>query len=385
MTGLSITALAIAVLYLALLGIKAQRAVAHLRTTLRTSGGTLGSVSIMQPIRSGDPDLKSTLEDTLLAHPEVELLWLVDEDDDCARTICAALAARHQHLHLRILTSPVCPQRINPKLFKLEAARANAQGQVLMVLDDDTRLPPLTLSALVAALDDSTLSTALPEYRNAGTFSSRLLATFVNDNAALSYLGLPSWMPAPTLNGMAWAIRADRLATLGGFAPSLGTLTDDLAIARQVLNAGGRIAQLPDPVHLTTTLPDFTAYIRQMHRWMLFALLLMKRQSWRNRMSIALLQGLPPILLWFQFVCAIVSPLNMLPLLTLAALFVGRTFVLRWVAHTAGRAPSAFLHSLLSELMQPLHLVHAACNRTVIWRERRYRVTADDCFEEVAK
>ena len=381
----SVLAVVITVFYLTLLGIKALRASGRLRKTLPAPSCTPASISIMQPIRSGDSNLKATLEDTLLAHPDVELLWLVDEEDACARTICSDLATQYGHPRLRILTTASCPPRINPKLYKLEKARSIAQGQFLVVLDDDTRLPPSTLSAMVAALDEATVSTALPGYQDDGTLPSRLLATFVNDNAALTYLGLPPRMPTPTLNGMAWAVRNDVLTTLGGFAPSLGTLTDDLAVARQVLGNGGRIVQLPDPVHVATELSDLAAYVRQMHRWSLFALLLLRRQSWRNRLSIAIFQGGPPVLLWLEFACAALASFHVVAPLSLVVLLIVRTLVLRRTARITERLPTSFGLSLLSELMQPLHLLHAACNRKIIWRGRCYCVIADDCFEEISK
>jgi ceramide glucosyltransferase len=39
--------------------------------------------------------------------------------------------------------------------------------------------------------------------------------------------------------------------------------------------------------------------------------------------------------------------------------------------------------SIDSELLQPLHLLHALCQRRIIWRTRRYAVKANDDFQAV--
>jgi len=46
-------------------------------------------------------------------------------------------------------------------------------------------------------------------------------------------------------------------------------------------------------------------------------------------------------------------------------------------------APQRPVLSLFAELLQPLHLLHALCVRTVRWRSRRYRVRADGGFHAV--
>jgi ceramide glucosyltransferase len=41
------------------------------------------------------------------------------------------------------------------------------------------------------------------------------------------------------------------------------------------------------------------------------------------------------------------------------------------------------LSSLLSELLQPFHLLHSLVWRRIVWRTRRYRVHSDRSFEAV--
>ena len=183
---------------------------------------------------------------------------------------------------------------------------------------------------------------------------------------------------------MAWAMRRDALLAIGGFAPRLRHLTDDLAMAQAVLAGGGRVEQRREPVWMRTALPDLRAYVRQMHRWMLFARLLLRTQPWPARLRIVLGQGLPtmlPLIALIAFVimpswpCAVAFALG-----AIAHLF-GRRALQRACAGEAARIEP--LSSLLVALLLPLHLLHALLDARIRWREHRYRVIANDCFEEL--
>src|ERR1017187_5699916 len=200
-------------------------------------------VVIAQPILSGDPRLSDTLEDNLRALPSAQFVWIVDADDPAARTICQTLIDRHPDARIDLLIAPPPPEGYNPKLFKLERARHLVGDRVLLVLDDDTRMPAASLSAILTGLDRSDLATGLPGYLDDGRWPSRLLAQFVNNNAALTYLPLLNVWPPLTINGMAYAMHGKTHDRLGGFTPLMGYLTDDLAVARRVLAAGGSISQ----------------------------------------------------------------------------------------------------------------------------------------------
>ncbi len=358
-------------------------------------------VDVLQPIRSGDPTLGEALGASLraLGARGAHLHWLIDEDDLAAANILRATLIAQPALAARVSVSlhPPCPAGINPKLFKLDRALAQCQGDAVLVLDDDARLPPATLDALLAALQDNSdnsesdgaapvVSTALPAYLPASGLGARLLARFVNDNAALTYLPPRLAGRSPTLNGMCWAMRRDVLLRIGGFAQSLRHLTDDLAMAQAVLAAGGRIDQRSEPVWMRTSLPDLLSYARQMHRWMLFAHLLLRSQPWPLRLRIGIGQGLPIALPLFAFAIFALAP----------SWFGGALFVLGGAAHVLGRrrlqracagAATAKIEPLLSlciVALLPLHALHAWLDRRICWRTHRYRVYANDRFEECA-
>lgn len=350
-------------------------------------------VDVLQPIRSGDATLAETLGASLrtLGAHGATLHWLIDSDDAVAADTVRSIFDAQPALRARVEVSehPPCPPAINPKLFKLDRALARCTGHAVLVLDDDARMPASTLDALLAALGDSrvdapTISTALPIYLPAQGFGARLLARFVNDSAALTYLPPRLRGDTPTINGMAWAMRRDALMAIGGFVPRLRHLTDDLAMAQAVLAGGGRIEQRREPVWMRTALPDLRAYVRQMHRWMLFARLLLRTQPRPARLRIALGQGLPTALPLIATTALAIAP-SWLGVIAFAlgasAHLFGRRALQRACAGEAARIEP--LSSLLVALLLPLHLLHALLDSRIRWREHRYRVIANDRFEEL--
>jgi ceramide glucosyltransferase len=365
--------------YLALLLLRTALALTYLRRFSPAEGVRMEEVSVLQPILSGDPGLEKALRDNVEALPRAAFLWLVDQDDDVGREV----AARLQRPDIRIIDLPPAPEGVNPKLFKLEAAWREARTPVLVVLDDDTRLPARSLDALVGALDHAELSTGLPHYRPGKTFAGKLLAQFVNDNAALTYLALPALRAPVTINGMGYAIRRETLERIGGFEPLLRHLTDDLAVARHVMRHGGKIRQTSAPLEVETGIADLGQYARQMHRWFLFALLLVRAQPPDVKLTIGLLQGVSPWLLWTAIVSLVAAPSPALGV-GVAVVFGIRCGIISWLqARLTGRVRVNPALSLLSELLQPFHLLRAACCRNIRWRSRRYRVYDNDRFEAI--
>lgn len=375
---------AAAVGYLALQSAKAVatlRAASRAPTAVVPDAEAIGGVVVVQPILSGDPGLEDALRDNLLSLAGARFCWLVDEDDPEAQRVVGRLAAQlersGEQSRLEVVLCAPAPDGVNPKLAKLQPALDGAaEDEVFLVLDDDTRLPRESLGALLAGLERATLATGLPGYLPGRTVWARLVEQFVDNNAAMTYL--PS---APvTINGMTWAMRVADLRALGGFTPILRNLTDDLAVARTVLDGGGTICQTASPQWLTTSVDDGRHYARLMHRWMLFANLLLRRQPLPVVAQISVLHGTHPQLLW-AVVVGSARERRLLPLVTVLGV---RALLLR---HLQRRIHGRPLHrpvlSVVSELAQPVHLGHGAVQRTIRWRTRTYRVRSDDDFSPV--
>ena len=341
----------------------------------------LEDVAIFQPILSGDPTLEQTLETNLSPLDRATFYWLVDDDDSSAHAIVDALRKRHPEAAIVKYSYPFAPEGVNPKLFKLNQALSFCQQRYCVVLDDDTTLPYSTLEGLLAALEYCDLATGLPLYRSDGNFPSALLAAFVNNNASMTYLSTLSFMNPITINGMCFAFQHTDAERWGRFQSVLHHLTDDLAVAGMILAQGGTIRQIPDRQVIRTHLPDIASYFRQMHRWHVFANVLFVQQPLWIKALLIVLHGLPPLLLaaicvsWFFF-----------PSLLWGGI-VFCTLTLRHciIAKHSGQQESGnvrmLLFSLISELLQSVHYLHALLDRRIRWRSRFYRVYASNRFE----
>ncbi|WOB24917.1 MULTISPECIES: glycosyltransferase [Xanthomonas] len=381
---MGVAVLALAALYLSLLVVKAGAALWVMRDArarpARGLAATQAEVAILQPILGGDAHLHSVLAANLQALPHAQFWWLLDADDVAGNSVADALVVEYPQVRITRMLVPAAPANINPKAWKLEYVLAQVQAPICLILDDDAQLSEAALVQLLQDLSHADVVTALPYYCDSDTLAGRLLSQFVNNNAALTYLG---WLPfaAPlTINGMCYAARTAQLRAWGGFATLLEQLTDDLAVATLVRERGGRLWQSTAPVAMRTAMPDLHSYARQMHRWMLFALILLRQQRVRTRSAIGLLQGLPPLLLVAISIGACLWP-SWWVLAGVVATVVLRALLLCAVQW---RATGALRHrpllSLCAECLQPLHLLHAALVRTIRWRTRRYRVLSNGCF-----
>lgn len=375
-----------------------------------------GTLTIAQAILSGDPLLESRLEENLKALKGQTFRWLIDENDTEARRIAEKL--KRPNLHVKLC--PPCPDKTNPKLWKLQAAAQRVKTPFFAVIDDDTTLSESSASALVEAAKTHTMATGLPCYLSRG-LSSGLLAQFVNNNSIFTYLGTSRVLPPFTLNGMGYVMRTDELERIDYFKPILNELTDDLALATLVLRQGGTIHQSKAPLQVQTGVRNFRHYWQMMHRWYVFTLLLLQRQKISSQIIIFLLHGLPPMLMVAMVILSLSAGQS--SLWAAVMMYAALCWVSKWVMPeiiaivlfvlTMLVAPSPFsfvffvllflrwalLHSvqeryfyrdlhrpfisILSELIQPLHLIHSLCSRTIRWRTRLYKVRDTHDFSEV--
>lgn len=340
------------------------------------------TLTIAQAILSGDPLLESRLATNLAALNDQAFVWFIDTDDTEAQRITNALRDRFPNTTLHVETCLPCPERTNPKLWKLQHIGGILRTPFVCVLDDDTSLTAKSATALIAAAEHSTIATGLPCYLDSKDASSALLAQFVNNSSVFTYLGTARLLEPFTLSGMGYVMHREQLAPLDNFKPILNELTDDLAMATLVLKTGGRIHQSTAPLRVQTGVKNFDHYMQLMHRWYVFTLLLLRRQSIPVQMLIFALHGLPQLLLvaLFALVCAAAK---LAPTLLLVSVLG-----LRWLIITSllrrffGESLHRPLLSILSELIQPVHLVHAAISRTIRWRTHTYQVRdTNDFFE----
>jgi ceramide glucosyltransferase len=116
-----------------------------------------------------------------------------------------------------------------------------------------------------------------------------------------------------------------------------------------------------------------------MHRWFVFARVLVSDQPARVVLLLFVFLGLPPLLLWLGLLSLFGGLASGL---LLAATLVLRHMALRRLHRTVlgGLSPFCSLMSILAELLQPLHGLHACLQSNVRWRTRRIRLERGGTF-----
>ena len=378
MNACFLVGVASAALYLAILLVKAWRswryAVRHPENDRLN-----GSVTVLQPILGGDPFLGQALLTNLQnASDETVFVWLVDETDAIGRQVVEPLALTNSN-RIQLVLCPPCPAGINPKLFKLNLAVPQITTEFVAVLDDDTMLAAEHLPRAMASLSTCEVYTGLPRYAPGNNLSSSLVAHFVNNNSILTYLPMLDWTGPLTLNGMFYVLRSDYLKSLGGFELIVDQLCDDYAFARLVLSHGGRLRQGTTSQLLRTSISGPGHYVRQMHRWFLFANQLVLDQTLPIQLLLVVLLGLPPLLLWGSLLSLAGGWVGASVLISLLLI---RHVVLQSLHRRLFPDPPQFswILSLVAELLQPVHLVHASVSPVIAWRSRRIRVGRRGAF-----
>lgn len=366
------------VLYLGLLGAKAYLS---LRAAAQAPHGICDqtTLTVLQPILSGDPALEQTLQHNLkVAPPWANFLWLIDETDTVARQLAQTLIEETDHA-VQVILCPAVPPRVNPKAFKLEYALAQVNTPYLAVLDDDTQLETNTLGIGLFRLQEGELFTGLPYYLKGTTGWSELTAHFVNNNSILTYLPLLNFFSPLSLNGMFYIIKTATLQSMGGLTPILYDLCDDYALAKLVKQHQSRIIQGITPVAIQTSVADARSYGTLMHRWFVFAQTLVFDQPLPIQALLLLCLGLPPLLLWLSLLSLFTPYLGALCLLGVLLIRHG---TIRHLHHKifARSVDFSFGMSLISELLQPFHLVHALVDHRIRWRNRLIQVEKNGTF-----
>lgn len=363
-------------LYLLLLGVKF--ALSWRYAARREEPAADGPVTVLLPIVSGDPGLEEVLRRNLqLAPAWARFVWLIDADDAEGRRIAERLLATTDRVAVELCPPPAAG--LNPKLVKLHQVFGAVDTPFVAVLDDDTVLTEQNLEKAVAALNECDLYTGLPCYLPGANFWSSLVAHFVNNNSILTYFPLHPLVGAVSLNGMFYAMRTDTLRRYGGFAPVLDRLCDDYAVATLVRRNGGVIRQGVTPVKLRTTVAGAGGYFRLLHRWFVFANILVRDQRPGVALLIVLALGLPSLLLWLGFLVLFAGWWG-LPVL--GGMLLVRHVALRLLHRRVFGELTGFSwwRSVVAELLQPVHVLHSVVQPTIRWRTRRIRPTTGGAF-----
>ncbi len=359
--------------------------------SLSLATSLLPTVSILQPILSGDPTLAACLERNIQARSsyEREFVWLVDTDDMEGQRICHDLIARYPTQNIQLVVLPPPGERVNPKMVKLIAGAHVAHGQVLCVLDDDTVLPDDGLEQCLPFLEGASVGLAfgLPYYSNFSTLWSCLVAYFVNSNSLLTYIPYTMLTQPFTINGMFYALKREVYDAIGGFTDIEQVLADDFAVAQRVRTHGYTLAQTPLRHGISTQVSGPHPYLNLIQRWFIFPReSLMRHLHMRDKLVLYGLAMAPTLFPLLILLSLLIRPSRSKFVYTL--LYFGYNFAIfvhlnnRYLYRTS---PLRFAWLIpLLQIVFPLQLLAALFSpQRIIWRGHSMRVEKGGTFQIV--
>lgn len=365
---------------LSLLAMGAIYAIAHgLRLALASHRDAVAdmpapSLTVLQPILSGDPALAATLAHGPDQTPTARFVWLVDTDDPEGLSVANTLAANRPNV--TVVAGPPPQDGENPKTLKLIRGAAQVNTEAVAVLDDDTMLAPDGLARLAAAAQAvGGLATALPTWgRQPQNASEALVAGFVDGQGASAYLAMARIGRNRTINGMAYATDTAVLRQVGGFAAMGHAVTDDWAMAQLFLRHGRPILQTAVPARVAVTLHGPIDALRLLRRWTVFAHRYVRANLDGAMVGLVLLPAVLP--LPGLVLASLAGPVALALWL---ALLVARAGLHRRLVRSIGGAGTAPVWAIIAaELALPLLSVAALLRpERIRWRSRRMRLTAE--------
>ncbi|MFN8486917.1 MAG: glycosyltransferase [Caldilineaceae bacterium] len=351
------------------------------------------TVSILQPILSGDPTLWNCLTTNLQRKTTftTEFLWLVDENDPVAIEGCRRLIQQQPTANVRLLIYPPPPNGVNPKMFKLMAGLKEANSELIAVLDDDTMLPNHAWETCAPYLDQPKVGLAfgLPYYVNFNNLWSALVAAFVNSFSLLTYVPYTYIRVPLTINGMFYVMKRTTLDHIGGFAALVDQLCDDYAVAQHVRQQGYTLVQTPLRHAISTQVKDASHYLNLLTRWLLFPQVSVMRSAAFVDQTLFYLFAFTPVFVPLLLLLALLIDPSV-NLVLFALLYLGLDTAILWdfnqryLNQATSRRALPLL--LLMQLLLPLHTVWALlAPRRINWRGHVMRVQQDGGFSFIQR
>lgn len=328
-----------------------------------TAADGLPAVSVLLPIRGGDPEIEQNLRSLVSQdYPDFEIVAAFDGADDPVLPVAREVASESDGRLTICVGDGSASGGRNPKFGNLRQAYQAAQHSVLVHVDANVVFEPDRLRRTILGLGPGTalVTTTIVGIRPAN-FAGHVECAFLNGYHARFMLAAAA-LRIPYAMGKLVAYRRADLEQAGGIKLLADDIADDAALARAVRKTGGRLRFDPDLLEQPVG----------SRRW---------RDVWdRQKRWLMVRRGLVPFFFLSEMmvsaiVVACVSVgaglcLGIAPVVVLAgwaALWYGIEAVFLWINRWPLQ-PMAPLAWILRDLMLPLLWISSLLSRRAQWR-----------------
>lgn len=340
--------------------------------------------TIIQPILSGDKNLKTDLTRNLEQTTAMQFIWLVDQSDKVGQEIVADILSHSTfQSRVNVLFMNDVPEGVNPKVHKVKQAIKMVETDYLVILDDDSVIDFNFFQemALYEKREDEIIITGIPYNHGQRNPLSKLVASFVNGNSLFTYFGMAKIQQNHTLNGMFYIVKTNLIKKYRVYEEIEHLLCDDFAIAAYLSSKGVKIIQSTIPCNVRTTISSIEHYVQLMKRWLIFANIYVKQHfSFYLFVLMVLPSILPFLLIGMSFFLRIRYFFVVLSVLLLKAIIV---FYCRKMVFQMKESPSSILYEIGSDLLLfPLYVYALLSPHTIIWRNKKISVNNGEIHYE---
>ena len=233
------------------------------------------TVSVLLAVRNEAPCILRCLnaldQAVVQSRQPVEILIGEDHSEDSTRALIKEFITHKPAYQLIDIAHPTGPAKAKGNVIMQLARRA--QGELLLVTDADTAVPPTWINGMVAGFGPQTGIVTGFTVMVGPSLMARLQA--VDWVLALGLVQLAAWLGQPVCSlGSNMAYRRTAYRSTGGYEQLPPSPTEDLVLFKAILGQGWDFAQLSTPDIVAEGLPvtDWKTLLRQRRRWFAGAL-----------------------------------------------------------------------------------------------------------------
>ena len=292
-------------------------------------------MSILKPVRGVDREAYENFSSFCrLDYPEYEILFGVADANDPVVPIIRKVINDFPGCSIRLLTG-MSKHGPNEKASILAHLSRQANHDLLVISDSDTRVAPDCLHAIAAPFQDAQVGAVTCLYRGERqkTLADAIEAVGISSDFFAGVFVAEQFAGARFALGATMAVTRARLDQIGGFEALSDYLLDDYELGRRIAESGYRVELIPYTVSMVLPAETLRGYWLRQLRW---AVGVRNSRPW-GHFGLLITQGLP-----LTLVAMLAARSTRESWLYLAAYFVTR-YTMAWTVGVWGLRDSALL------------------------------------------